>query len=112
MPDKLDAAEGVALRELNLSSRNLLSIEEASWLFWARTSRVQLFRAEGRLKDAQTHVEHTKSHANNTYHLALVRELQASVMRAIDAFEKLAATVDVERCRAAERPGFSKLTKI
>ena len=82
-------------------------------LFWTQTSLVQLFRVEGRFEDAQTHVEHAKSHTDSTYKLTLVRELQASIwfkqgrfeearselLLTIDAFEKLAATVDAERCR-------------
>ena len=82
-------------------------------LFWAHRSLVHLFRLQGRFEDAQMNVEHAKSHADNAYHLAHVTELQAGVffrqgrleeakselLRAIDAYEKLAATANVEHCR-------------
>ena len=82
-------------------------------LFRAHVSLSHVFREEGRLEDAQTHVERAKSQADSAYQLAYVMTLQGGVfsrqgrfeeakselLRAIDAFEKLAATVDVERCR-------------
>ena len=82
-------------------------------LFGAHIALVMLFRAEGRFEDAQTHLERANSHAYTPYLLARVIELQAGIwfkqhrfeearlefLRAIDAFEKLGATVDAERCR-------------
>ena len=82
-------------------------------LFWNHVSLANVLCMQGRFEDAQTHIEHAKSHANHTCHLALATELQAGVffkqrrfeearsefLRAIDAFEKLTATADVERCR-------------
>ena len=87
-----------------------------SWkhhLFWAHNSLADLFLTEGKLEDAQAHVEHAKSNTDNAYHLAHVMKLQGAVFSrrgrfeearsellcAISAFEKLAATADVERCR-------------
>ena len=82
-------------------------------LFWCHYCLADLLHAQGRLEDAQTHLEHAKSHPNNAYHLARVTELQGAIffrqgrleeakselLRAIDAFEKLGATVAIERCR-------------
>ena len=82
-------------------------------LFWAHNSLVDLFRIKGKFEDAQNQVEYARSNADNAYQLAYVMKLQAGVffrqgrieearselLRAIDAYEKLAATADVERCR-------------
>ena len=84
-----------------------------SHLFWSHGSLADLLRVEGRFEEAQTHVEHARSHANNAYELAHAVRLQSSVffrqrkfeearselLRAIDAFEKIGATVQAERCR-------------
>ena len=84
-----------------------------SLLFWSHLHLAGVLRKQGRFEDAQTRVEHAKLHANNAYELAHVVKMQAAVffsqsrfeearselLRAIDAFEKLAATVDVEHCR-------------
>ena len=82
-------------------------------LFWNHVLLANLLRMEGRFEDSQTHVEHAKSNADSAYELAHLMKLQAAVwfrqrrfeearselLRAIDAFEKLAATVDIETCR-------------
>ena len=78
-------------------------------LFWNHFYLADLLRMQGRFEEAQTHVEH----ANSAYLLAHAAKMQAGVffrqrrfeearselLRAIDAFEKLAATTDVEQCR-------------
>ena len=71
-----------------------------------------LFRS--RSDDAQTHLEHAKSHTvNNAYLLGHATEAQAAIwhqqhrleearseaLRAVDLFEKLGAVRDVECCR-------------
>ena len=73
-----------------------------------------LFRNEGRLDDAQAHIEHTKSHTTNSaYLLGLAVEEQACIwyeqhrfeeakseaLRAADIYEKLGTMKDLERCR-------------
>jgi len=83
-------------------------------LFWAHYNLVGLFRNEGRLDDAQTHVEHAKSHTvDSAYNLGYATEEQAWVwyeqdrleeaksetLRAADIYGKLGAAKDVERCR-------------
>ena len=83
-------------------------------LFWAHYGLAGLFRNEGRLDDAQAHVEHAKSHATNSaYRLGYATEVQAWVwyeqdrleeakseaLRAADIYDELGATKDVEDCR-------------
>jgi len=73
-----------------------------------------LFCSEGRFDDANAHAEHAKSHTvTNPLNLGFAMELQARVwykegrleearseaLRAVDAYEKLGATKDVEDCR-------------
>ena len=82
--------------------------------FWIHYSLVQLFGKEGRLDDAQAHIEYAKSHAvDSTYLLGRTMVLQAQLwqeqcrleearseaLRAIDLFEKIGATEDLEWCR-------------
>jgi len=83
-------------------------------LFWAHYNLARLFRNQGRFDDAQTHIEHAKSHTgNDAYHLGYVTEQQAwnwykqrrleearsEVLRAVDLYEKLGAAKDLESCR-------------
>ena len=83
-------------------------------LFWNHASLALLFRDEGRLEDAQAHIEHAKPHTvNSPSSLAYVMQLQANiwlkqhrleearseVLRAANSFEKLGAAGDVESCR-------------
>ena len=102
-----------AIHHSEVAARIAVSFDWEHYPFWTHFSLANLLRMEGRFEEAQTHVEHAKSHANSTYHLARVTELQGGVffrqgrleearselLRAIDAFEKLAATTDVTRCR-------------
>jgi len=82
--------------------------------FWIHYSLAKLFLDEGRFDDAHAHVERAKPHAvNDAYFLGRAMELQARVWskqhrlgeagseasRAADAYEKLGATQDAERCR-------------
>jgi tetratricopeptide (TPR) repeat protein len=83
-------------------------------LFWVHYKLAGLFRNEGRLEDAQAHVERAKSHTvNSTYYLGYAMEEQASLwygqhrlgearseaLRAADVYEKLGAVKGVEECR-------------
>ena len=83
-------------------------------LFSIHYSLAMLFCDNGRLEDAQAHIELAKPHTtNNPYFLARVMHLQATVwrkqykleearseaLRAADAFEKLGATGDAGVCR-------------
>jgi tetratricopeptide (TPR) repeat protein len=82
-------------------------------LFWAHYKLAALFRGEGKLDDANDHVELANSHAlDNAYDLASTMELQADIwyrqdrleearseaLRAADIYEKLGAAKDVEDC--------------
>jgi len=77
-------------------------------------SLAQLFFDEGRFDDAHAQIEYVKSHSvNNTYYLVRAMKLQATfwcnqrrleeakseALRAVEVFEKLGATKDVEECR-------------
>ena len=83
-------------------------------LFWIHYSLAELFLQEERFVDTHTHIKHAKSHAvNDPYSLGRAMELQAQAwciesrleearseaLCAIDAYEKLGAGKDVERCR-------------
>ena len=83
-------------------------------LFWVYYKLVELFLGEGRLDDAQAHVEQAKSHAiDGPYNLGSAMLLQAAVwykqdkleeaksevLRATELFEKLGAAGDLEACR-------------
>ena len=86
--------------------------------FWNHYSLAVLFFRESRFSDAHTHIEHAKPHAvDDLYNLARAMELQAHFLcgesrleeakshflHAIDVYEKIGATRDVERCRAILR---------
>jgi len=83
-------------------------------LFWSHYALAQLFFDQGRVDDAYIHIEHAKSHTvNNTNYLARAMKLQATflcdqcrlkeakseALGAVEIFEKLGATKDVENCR-------------
>ena len=83
-------------------------------LFWIRYSLARLFFDEDRFDDANAHLRHAKSLADNRpYHLARAMKLQARVwcqqcrferakseaLRAVEIFEKHGAERDVEDCR-------------
>ena len=83
-------------------------------LFWVHYDLAQLLLDEDRFDDAHAHVEQAKSHTvNNAYFLGRAMEQQARVWykqrkleearseasRAIDVYEKLGASRDVEDCR-------------
>ena len=89
-------------------------------LFWARYSLAELSSDQGKLDDANTHIERAKSHAvddHDAYLLARTMRLQAEcwhkqhrfeearseVLRAIDAFEKLGAADDAKKARTLLR---------
>ena len=92
-------------------------------LFWAHYNLAHLFRNEGRFDDAQAHIERTKSHAINRYHLGLAVEIQARIwysqdrleeakseaLRAADIYDELEAAKDVEDCRELLRAIEKKL---
>ena len=82
--------------------------------FWVHYRLAELFYRECRFDDAQTHIEHAKSHtANSALNLGYAMEMQALVwyeqhkleeakseaLRAADVYEKLGAAEDAEDCR-------------
>ena len=88
-----------------------------SWhdhLFAAHYCLAGLFYHQGRFDDANSHIEHAKSHTiNSPYYLGYATETQAGflykqhkfeearseVLRAADIYERLGAAKDVEDCR-------------
>ena len=83
-------------------------------LFWIHYSLVKLFLRGNKFDDADTHIQHAKSHAtNNTYCLVRTAELQAwswykqsrleearsGASQAINDYETLGAGMDVVACR-------------
>ena len=87
------------------------SLKMVDRLFWLNLSLAEAFCEQGTFEEAQTRLEHAKSHAvNDTYLLARVMEQQAwvwdvqgrfedaksEVLRALDVFEKLGAENDVD----------------
>ena len=73
----------------------------------------RLFRGEGRFDDAQSHIERAKSHTvNSPYHLGYAMEEQVVIwhrqhrleeakseaLRAVDIYDKLGASRDMEDC--------------
>jgi len=83
-------------------------------LFWIHYGLAGLFLGESRFDDANTHVEHAKSHTvNDAYNLGHAMGLQSvvwyrqrklgeartEVLRAADVFKKLGAVKDADDCR-------------
>ena len=94
------------------------SLNMVDQLFWVNLALVRVFSQPGKFEDAQTHVEHAKSHAaNDTYLLAHAMRQQAwlwdrqgrfedaksEALCALDAFEKLGAANDAEVIRVTLR---------
>ena len=82
--------------------------------FWNHYGLAELVSRQGRFDDAHAHIERAKSYtADNAYHLGRAMKLQAHLryiqcqpkeartetLRAIDVFEKLGDTRNVENCR-------------
>jgi len=82
--------------------------------FWIHYRLAWLFYDEGSFDEAQTHVEHARSHTvNSALNLGSAMEVQAWVwyrqrrleearseaLRAVDVYEKLGAASNVENCR-------------
>ena len=83
-------------------------------LFWIHHSMVVMFSDENKFNDAHAHIEQAKQHALcDEYNIGHVMEVQARVWyrqgrheevvseasRALEIYEKLGATRDIERCR-------------
>ena len=101
--DHFEAALGIA------SSSNWRNQQ-----FRILSSMADLFIKQGRFDEAHTHTERARSHAvDNAYHLGWVTELQARVwygqhmlekakseaLHAVEVFERLGATKEIEDCR-------------
>ena len=113
------SSKGEAERAINHLEAALKIASSYNWfdqLFLARHSLAQLFSEQGKLDDANTQIEHAKSHAvghRDTYFLARAMEQQAGVwykqhrfeearseaLRAVEAFQKLGAADDAKRAR-------------
>ena len=86
--------------------------------FWGHYGLADLFYDQGRFDDSHAQVEHAKSHVvDDTYLTGRAMHLQAGfwrgrgrprearleALRAIDAYEKVGAVEDLERCRSLLR---------
>ena len=86
--------------------------------FWNHYHLAELFGDEGEFDKAHAHLEQAKSHAiNDTHGLGRVAEMRARIwlrqgriedaraeaLRALEIYEELGATVDVETCRDLRR---------
>ena len=86
--------------------------------FLAHRSLAELFLDEGRFDDASAHIEQAKAHTvDSTYNLGWAMVLHArlwyeqrrfdeersEILRAVEVFEKLGATQDLERCKGRLR---------
>ena len=82
-------------------------------LFWNNYGLAWLFCDEGRFDDANTHIEHAKSHTVNSvlnlgyamemqawiwYRQRRLKEARSEALRAADVYEKLGAAKDAEDC--------------
>jgi len=105
---------GKAVHHYELALGIASSFNRHDDLFWVRYELARLFRGQGRLDDAQVHVEHAKSHAvNSAYSLGRAMEEQAAIwyeqrsleeakseaLRAVDIYSKHGAAKNVEDCR-------------
>ena len=83
-------------------------------IFWVHYALAHLFSDEDEFDEAHAHIERAKSHAvNNPYYLGRAVEMQANfwyeqhrfegtkseVLRTVEAYEKVGAAADVDRCR-------------
>ena len=105
---------GKAVHHFELALGIASSFGWHSHLFWIHYALVKLFLGEGKYEDAQAHVERTKSHAVNSsnslgratemqaevwYEQGRLEEARSEVLRAVDIYERLGATHDMEECR-------------
>jgi len=106
---------GKAVHNYELALGIASSFNRHDVLFWAHYDLAKMLRNEGRLDDAQVHVEHARSHAvngNSAYSLGHVMREQAWVwykqhkleeakseaLRAAQVYEKLGAARSMEIC--------------
>ena len=102
-----------ALHQYEIALGIASTLKDVEALFWVHSVLAQLFTKQGRLGDAQIHIEHAKTFASNsTYHLACASQQQAELwymqgmfgkarsgaLAALDVFEKLGSN-DVETAR-------------
>ena len=103
-----------AIHHLEMALGIATSLDVADRLFWINYSLTYAFSEQGKFEDAQTHLEHAKSHAvNNAYLLPHAMDQQtwlwgqqcrpedtkSEALRALDAFEKLGTASDAEATR-------------
>ena len=107
-----------AAHHLEIALGIATTLDSPNDLFWIHYSLAEMFFGQSAFDDAHDHIEHAKSHANNTYDLGRAMELQADfwleqgifdqdmlenarleASYAADAYMKVGATEDAERCR-------------
>jgi len=110
-------SKGEREKALNHYEKALEIATSSNWdyqLFWIHHALAQLFHGQDRFDDAHSHIKCAKSHTvNEKYLLGHAMEQQASfwylqqsfeeakseALCAVDVYEKLGATKDLERCR-------------
>ena len=105
-----------AIYRLKMSLEIASSFNWQDHQFWTHFALAGLFLTEREFEDAHGHITQAKSHVlNDTYYLGRTALLQAGilfgrsmledatseVLRALEIFEKVCASKDLERCRAA-----------
>ena len=103
-----------AIHHLEIALGIASSLNRVKQMFWVNVTLAELFSDKGKFEDAQTHVEHAKSHAaDDPYLLAYAMDHQARVwdrqrrfeearseaLCSLDMFEKLGATHNAEVTR-------------
>ena len=108
---KAETEKAIHHLEVALGIASLLNRRD--YRFWVHYSLARLFLDEGRLDDAQAHIERAKSHTvNSVYNLGRAMELQANAwykqdrleearseaLRATEVFKKLRFSRGMESC--------------
>jgi len=126
---KIHSSKGEIEKAINHFEAALRTASSLDWHFeqcWAHLSLAELFFTRGRFDDSHTHVERAKSHAvNDTYLMGCAMNFQAwfwyqqrrfrkarlEALCAANAYERVGATTDLERCRNLIRGIKEKMEK-
>ena len=114
---KIHSSKGEIEKAINHFETALKIASSFGWyyeLFWNQCNLAELSSDQGRFDDSQAHFERARLYAvKNMYHMGRVMELQAwcwygqyrlgearsEALCAVDAYEKVGATTDLERCK-------------
>jgi len=113
---EIHRSKGEREKALNHLEAALEIASSSDWhgrLFWVHLNMADLFLDEGRFDDTQVHIERAKSHMSNApdpgcvmvvqaklwYKQHRLEEAKAEALRAVDVYEKVGDTGDMEECR-------------